>query len=321
VRATVLTPAVESSVPLDNATGVSLRDSITATFNKPMDALTVVSAFTLSEGLNPVAGNVTYWNRTATFNPTGDLLSNTLYTATITTNATDSDGNPMASDYTWTFRTHLGPEPPTLGVASEYNVLAGSAVSNTDTVSAPSQIEGLVGVFPGAAVTGLPTAAVPVDRIHAGDTAAMEAKAALLVGYQEALASSLAAISLPGNMGGLTLEPGLYVNSTSSGISGTGPQGILTLDAQGDPNAVWIFKMGSTLITDPNTMVVLAGNAQANNIYWQVGSSATLGTYSVFKGNVLADVSITLNTGVNLEGRALSRAGAVTLDTVNLTLP
>lgn len=216
---------------------------------------------------------------------------------------------------------HLGPAPVELGSAGNFNILAGSAVSNTDIVSNPTTIEGLVGVFPGSAVNGLPTLAVPASQIHAGDTVADAAKGALLAAYGDAVSRSANAISLPGNMGGLTLAPGLYVNSTSSGISGTGPNGILTLDAQGDPTAVWIFKLGSSLITDSGTSIVLAGGAQANNIFWQVGSSATFGTNSIFKGNILAAISITLTTGVNLEGRALTQTGAVTLDTNTITLP
>jgi hypothetical protein len=129
------------------------------------------------------------------------------------------------------------------------------------------------------------------------------------------------AISLPGNLGGLTLAPGLYTNSTSSGISGTGANAILHLDAKGDGNAVWVFQMGSTFITDSGTSVVLAGGAQANNVYWQVGSSATLGTNSSFDGNILAAISITLNHGTTLLGRALTQTGAVTLDTNVITLP
>jgi hypothetical protein len=95
----------------------------------------------------------------------------------------------------------------------------------------------------------------------------------------------------------------------------------LTLDAQGDANAVWIFKMGSTLITDSNTSVVLAGGAQAANIYWSVGSSATLGTNSIFYGNILADQAITLTTGAVLTGRALARIAEVTLDNNTVTKP
>ena len=207
-----------------------------------------------------------------------------------------------------------GPAPVILGTAWDFNILAGSAVTNTDTVSNPTTINGLVGVSLGSAVTGLPTAAVPAGQIHAGDTVAATAQVDLLAAYNDAVSRSVDAISLPGNMGGLTLAPGLYVNSTSSGISGTGANAILTLDARGHANAVWIFKMGTTLITDSGTSIVLAGGAQAKNIFWQVGSSATLGTNSIFKGNILAAISITLNTGVNLQGRALTRSGGVTLD-------
>ena len=139
--------------------------------------------------------------------------------------------------------------------------------------------------------------------------------------YNDAQSRSTDAISLPGQLGGLTLAPGLYVNSSTSGISGTGPNGILTLDAGGDANAVWIFKMGSTLITDAGTSIVLAGGAQASNIYWSVGTSATLGTNSIFYGNILADQAITLTTGAVLNGRALTRIAEVTLDTNTVTKP
>jgi hypothetical protein len=147
------------------------------------------------------------------------------------------------------------------------------------------------------------------------DPTVASAKGDLTAAYNDAQGRSLNAISLPGQLGGLTLAPGLYVNSSSTGISGTGSNAILTLDAGGNSNAVWIFKMGSTLITDGSTSIVLAGGAQAGNIYWSVGSSATLGTYSTFYGNILADQSITLNTGATLYGRALTRVAAVTLDT------
>jgi hypothetical protein len=131
----------------------------------------------------------------------------------------------------------------------------------------------------------------------------------------------LGAAVLPGNLGGLTFTPGLYKNSSSTMISGTGPNGILTLDAQGDANAVFIFQMGSTLTTDPGTQIVLSGSAKAANVYWQVGTSATLGTTCIFKGNILADQSITMTTGATLEGRALTRIGAVALDSNTITTP
>jgi len=321
----VTPPTVLSTVPANNDQNVSIGTTVTATFSEAMNSSTITAlTFTLSgPGITPVSGTVAYLGTTATFTPDDILARNTIFTATITTGVKDLAGNSMAVTKIWTFETGApaGPAPVTLGAAGAFNILAGSAVTNTDTISNPTSIEGLVGVYPGSAVSGLPNALVPAGNIHAGDSVAQNAKVALLIAYNDAMSRSLDAISLPGNLGGLTLAPGLYVNSSSSGISGTGANAILHLDAQGDPNACWIFKMGSTLITDPGTSIVLAGEAQAKNIYWAVGTSSTLGTDSIFKGNVLAEIAITLNTGVNLEGRALTNTAAVTLDKNTITLP
>ena len=324
-------PTVISTDPADDAADVPINRAITATFSEAMDPVTITTATFTVRDTNAdaaVTGAVTYdaVNHVAIFTPTSSLAASHSFDATITTGAEDLAGNALASNEVWSFATGTtaaaGPEPVILGtLLSNYNILAGSAVTNTDTVSDPTTIVGLVGVYPGSSVSGLPTASVPAGQIHAGDTAAHAAKDALLAAYNDAVSRSLDAISLPGNLGGLTLAPGLYVNSSSTGISGTAANAILTLDAQGDANAVWIFKMGSTLITVSGTSIVLAGNAQAKNVFWQVGSSATLGTNSVFKGNILAAISITLTTGVDLEGRALTQTGAVTLDTNAITLP
>jgi hypothetical protein len=267
-----------------------------------------------------ILGTLTYAGTTATFKPASLLAPGTAYTVTMLS-AFDLAGNALAAGSVsnpWSFTTgstsalgHLGPEPVVLGTAGTFRVLAGSTITNTGVTT---NIDGDAGVFPGTAVVGLAPGNV-TGTIFAGGPIAETAKVDLLVGYNDAQSRSTNAISLPGQLGGLTLAPGLYVNASSSGISGTGPNGILTLDAQGDPNAVWIFKMGSTLITDAGTSIVLAGNAQAGNIFWQVGSSATLGVNSVFDGTILADASITMNTGATLHGRALTRVGAVTLDT------
>ena len=122
---------------------------------------------------------------------------------------------------------------------------------------------------------------------------------------------------MSGNLGGQTLAPGLYKSTSSLAIS----SGDLTLDAQGDANAVFIFQMASTLTTTVGRQIILSGGAKAGNVYWQVGTSATLGTTSVFKGNILADQSITLTTGATLNGRALTRIGAVALDSNAITTP
>jgi hypothetical protein len=153
------------------------------------------------------------------------------------------------------------------------------------------------------------------------DQAIIDAQADLLAAYNDAVSRSVGAQTLPGNLGGLTEYPGLYVNSTSVLISG----GDLTLDARGDANAVFIFKMGSTLTTGPGTHIVLSGHAQAKNVYWQIGSSATLDTTTIFKGNILAAVTITVNNGAVVDGRLFAGSGggsgSVTVNASTITVP
>jgi len=231
------------------------------------------------------------------------------YTFTLNSNKT------LVANFTATIS---GPPGVDLGSAGNFAILAGSGVSNTGVTT---KITGDVGSFPTATMNGLLSGNVIGTLYIVASPIVGTAKTDLTTAYNDAQGRSTSAISLPGQLGGLTLAPGLYVNSSTSGISGTGANGILTLDAGGNPNAVWIFKMGSTLITDAGTSIVLAGGAQAKNIYWSVGTSATLGTNSIFFGNILADQSITLTTGANLTGRALTRIGAVTLDTNTVTKP
>jgi hypothetical protein len=153
--------------------------------------------------------------------------------------------------------------------------------------------------------------------IHAGDSAAAQAQLDLTTAYNDAAGRTVGAVTVAGNLGGLTLTPGLYKSTSSLEIS----SGDLTLDAQGDANAVFIFQIASTLTTTSGRQVILSGGAKAANIYWQVGSSATLGTTSVFKGTIMADQSITLSTGATLDGRALARIAAVTMDSNIITAP
>lgn len=211
-----------------------------------------------------------------------------------------------------------GPGGVNLGSAGDFAVLSGSGIMNTGT---GTLITGDVGSHPTATIVGLLGSNVNGTLYVSADPVVAAAKVALEAAYIDAQGRSTDAISLPGQVGGLTLAPGLYVNSTTSGISGTGSNAILTLDAGGNPNAVWIFKVGSTFVTDTGTSIVLAGGAQAKNIYWSVGTSATLGTYSIFYGNILADQSITLATGATFTGRALTRIGSVTLDNNIVKLP
>lgn len=206
-----------------------------------------------------------------------------------------------------------GPTPSALGTASTFVILGGSTVTNT---GATTVIVGDVGVSPGTAITGIPTGQPTGGTIHANDATAATAQTDLTVAYND-LAGRAANTTMTGlNMGGRTFRPGVYVWSTSAQLTGT-----VTLDAQNDPNAVFIFQIGSTLTTASNAAVLLINGADANNVYFQVGSSATLGTGTVFRGNIVALSSITLNSGAALTGRALARNGAVTLDTNAVVLP
>lgn len=198
----------------------------------------------------------------------------------------------------------LGPTGVALGTnLSPFAVLAGTTVTNTGATT----IAGDLGVSPGTTVTGAPTV---TGATHAGNATALAAQTDLTTAYNDAAGRTTGAISLSGDLTGLTLAPGLYTSTSSLAITGA-----MTLTALGNTNAVFIIQMASTLTTGAGSQVILTGGAQASNIIWQVGSSATLGTNSVFKGNILANTSITANTGASVDGRLLARTGAVTLDT------
>ena len=205
------------------------------------------------------------------------------------------------------------PQPPVnLGTASSFTLLAGSTITSTG----PTAINGDVGVHPGNTFTrGVPPAIVN-GTIHLGDAVAAQAKADLVTAYNDAAGRTPVA-TIPTELGGTTLTPGVYDSAaTDFQITGT-----LTLDAQGDPDAVFIFKAGSTLVTATSSNVILINNAQSSRIYWQVGSSATLGTTSHFEGIILAMASITANTGSTVKGQLLAREGAVTVDSITGTNP
>jgi hypothetical protein len=202
--------------------------------------------------------------------------------------------------------------PVGLGTAGSFAVLAGTTVTNTG----PSTISGNLGVSPGTAVTGFPPGIVSNGTIHSADGVAGDAQSDLTTAYNDAAGRSPTA-SVPGFIGaGQTLAPGVYKASSSLDVGGS-----LTLDGGGDPNAVFIFQAPSTLITDSASSVILTNGAQACNVFWQVGSSATLGTNSAFAGSILALTSISVDTGDTIAGRALARNGAVTLDDDTITSP
>jgi hypothetical protein len=206
-----------------------------------------------------------------------------------------------------------------LGSASTFAVMATSSITSTGA----TRINGDVGLAPGTS-QGIPPSQIN-GTPHVNDAAVKQAQADLLAAYNDVVGRSASAQTLAGNLGGLTFTPGLYVNSSSVLISGAGPNNNVTLDAQGNANAVFIFKMSSTLTTASGAQVILAGGAQAKNVYWQVGSSATLGTTTMFQGNILAAVSVTLNTNSVMNGRIFSGAGggaaSVTLNASSVTVP
>ncbi|WP_406130523.1 ice-binding family protein [Streptomyces sp. NBC_00989] len=198
--------------------------------------------------------------------------------------------------------------PVPLGTATSFAVLAGSQVTNTG----PSSITGDLGVSPGTAITGFPPGTV-IGAQHSADAVALQAKSDLVTGYNNAAGQApdvtYPTAPDPVELGGRMLDPGVYKAPISAGITGT-----LTLDAHGDPNAVWVFQIGSTLTTASGSNVSLVNGASPCNVYWQIGSSATLGTNSTFVGTIMAQESITVTTGTTIAGRALARTGAVTLD-------
>ncbi len=189
--------------------------------------------------------------------------------------------------------------------ASTLAILAGSAISNTGATN----ITGDIGLSPGTSVGGFPPG-ILIGTQHINDAIATQAKLDLTAAYNDAAGrTSTDIVILSGNIGGLTLTPGLYKSTSSLAIS----SGDLTFDAKGNSSAVFIIQIASTLTTTSGRQVILSGGALASHIFWQVGSSATFGTTSVFKGTVMAMQSITFNTGATLDGRALARTGAVVM--------
>jgi hypothetical protein len=196
-----------------------------------------------------------------------------------------------------------------LGTAAHFAVLAASTVTNTG----PTTVTGDLGLSPGTSVTGFPPGQV-IGTVHTADGVALKAQADLTIAYNDAAASPTTA-TIPVELGGTTETPGVYASPAGTfGITGT-----LTLNAMGNPNAVFIFKTASTLITASASNVKLINGAKAANVFWQVGSSATLGTFSTIRGNIMALASITVTTGVTVRGRVLARTAAVTLDSDTIT--
>ena len=327
-------PAVTFTSPLDTATGVAVNANILATFSEAMDPLTITTAtFTLTQGATPVSGIVTYAGLTATLNPASNLTASTAYIATITTGAKDLAGNALAANFVWNFTTGAtgphGPAPVVLGTAGNFVILAKTAISTTGTTS----IVGDLGLSPAATsfITGFSltmdpsnvfaTSSMVTGRVYAADMAppTPTAMTTAILDMQNAYTDA-AGRTLPdftelgaGNIDGLTLVPGLYK-------WGTGVTFATGVTISGGANDVWIFQIAQDLIVGNGAIVTLSGGAQAKNIFWQVAGQVVLGTTSDFKGIILCQTQIALQTGATLLGRALAQT-AVTLDANAVTRP
>lgn len=350
----ILRPAIISTDPANNATGVDLNKTVTATFNMPMDPATLVNpatTFTVKQGLVSIAGVVTYSGSTASFNPTVAFLSNKVYTATISTVAKNVAGLAMAANYVWSFTTVIpisgGPVPPaasglTLGVfggnagVTNQGLLTKINNGSIATTAASTLVTGLKDGTTGDVYTVTPlNNGLVSGRIYAAAPAPGNAVSAAIAtqGLIDATAAylSISPASKPGGidpgageLGGLTLAPGLY--KASSGTFKI-TKGDLTLDAQGDANAVWIFQTAAALTVGDSapSSVKLTGGAQAKNVYWYVGSTAVINYAGggVMSGTIIANSGVTLSSPANntapagsetvLNGKAISLVSSVTM--------
>lgn len=358
-------PTVTIVNPPDTATGVCRQQSVSATFDEDMDPSTINNTtFTLQltgPPLGPVlAGTVTYDapSRVATFNPTGDLPANTDFTATITTGAEDLAGNPLAADVVWEFETGTQAclSPVALGAAAPFGGFGGGAgltnqgtltVINGDigTTGASTTVTGFhdtqgdiytetpanIGTVNGTIFTCPP----PPGGAGLGGTAATCAVATQALADAQTAFNNLSPAALPGGtdpgageLGGLTLLPGIY-QAAGGSFQITGAD--LTLDAQGDADAVWVFQMASTLTVGapgfPQS-VILANGAQAKNVFWRVGSSATINAAGggTMVGTIISSAGTTFSTAgnvtiVTLNGRALALNASVTMVNTVINVP
>ena len=349
---TIVAPRVILTDPFNTETGVALNKVVTATFDMAMNPLTITtSTFTLKQGTDVILGSVSYSGNMASFTPNNPLLANAVFTATITTGAKNVAGVSIANNYVWTFTTINSSNAPNLGSASPFGAFGGNAgITNQGintvingsiaTTAASTLVTGFhdataiytetplnVGNVTGAISTAPPMPGTATSFAIA-QQALLDANAAYL---------SISPASMPGGidpgageLGGLTLAPGIYKsNSGTFNIS----NGNLTLDAQGDPNAVWIFQTTSGLtvgIAGPTgaKSVVLINGALPKNVFWYVGSTATINGAGggTMVGTIIANSGVTFSTAGNavqtvLNGRALSLVSSVTMVNTTINVP
>jgi ice-binding like protein/Big-like domain-containing protein len=320
-------PAVQSNVPAAQATGVDVNASMSATFNQKMDSATLTTTtFTVTEGIaeTPVPGTVVYADSTAVFWPAAHLDDNSDFTATITTGALNPAGIGLIVNHVWNFTTGntMGPgQAVNLGKAGAFAILAKAAISTVPT----SAITGDVGISP-AAATGITGFDLTLDASNVFSTSAQITGRAFAADYAPPTPTNLTTAVLDmqtaftdaagrapdvtelgaGNIGGMTLAPGVYKWSTGLLIP-------TDLTLNGGATDVWVFQIAQDLTLSSATNVVLAGGALPKNVFWQVTGLADLGTTSQFSGDILSATAITLHTGASVNGRLLAQT-AVTLD-------
>lgn len=354
---TGLRPIVIATDPVNNATGVPLNKVIRATFNMPMNPLTLsATTFTVKQGTTTVLGVISYSGSTVSFTPTLPLVENKIYTCTITTSAQNSAGTPMANNYVWNFTTVIPViviPPPVSTSGLFFGVFGGNAGitnqglftvvnGNIGTTAASTLMTGFKELLSGDVytVTPLNNGTVMGEIFAAAPAPGNATKAATaLAGLNAATAAylSISPASMPGGidpgageLGGLTLPPGVYKsNSGTFDIT----NGDLTLDAQGNPNAIFVFQTASALTVGDSSpsSVKLIGGALAKNVYWYVGSSAVINYAGggVMSGNIIANSGVTLSSPANstnasvttLNGRAISLVSSVTMVNTVINVP
>jgi hypothetical protein len=325
-------PTVVDTRPLDDSDAQATAANVIATFSEEMDPDSLSgSTFSLTRGVEKVPGVVTVVAETLMFAPETELELGETYTAVISTAATDLAGNPLQEAYSWSFSTddtpRVGPAPVLLGAAGAYVVLAKSAISNVPT----SEISGDVGLSPAAAsyVTGFSltragsrwTSPQVIGGVFAADNdPPTPSKLTIAVSAMEAAYTDAAGRSTPdflnlesGELGGLTLEPGLYKWTTSVTAAGE-----VTL--AGAANDVWIFQIAGDLAMAPDQSVTLSGGAQPQNVFWQVAGAVDLGVAAHAEGIVLSKTRIGLAAGASINGRLLAQT-AVDMASSTVTAP
>jgi hypothetical protein len=348
----IVAPRVILTDPFNTETGVLLNKVVTATFDMAMDPLTITtSTFTLKQGTDVILGSVSYSGNMASFTPNNPLLANAVFTATITTGAKNVAGVAIANNYVWTFTTINSSNAPDLGSASPFGAFGGNAGITNQGIN--TVINGSIATTAASTlVTGFhdATAIYTETPLNVGNVTGAIATAPPMPGTAtsfaiatQALADANAAYlsispaSMPGGidpgageLGGLTLAPGIYKSDSGTfNIS----NGNLTLDAQGDPNAVWIFQTASGLtvgIAGPTgaKSVTLINGALPKNVFWYVGSTAIINGAGggTMVGTIIANSGVTFSTAGNavqtvLNGRALSLVSSVTMVNTTINVP